>query len=360
MAAVDNPVHPDDDPVPVSIAELAAGAVSAELSLDIDNAPASPLMFLDLDRGTSQDEVDAALAWIESASTMITIGVTHGPCSTGVDRLAAATTLTITDTTPQGSTVRVDDVDVAVRAIAATVARAPRAAVALDGLLRLTSRSGVMVGLVAESLAYSMLLSGPEFAAWRRQRPTPRDRSDVTGPAVVLKREDKVLTVELDRPQRHNAFGREIRDGLIEALDLASSDDAIDRIVIRGRGRSFCSGGDLDEFGTARDVASAHLVRIDRSVGARIDRLRDRTTVEVHGACIGAGVELPSFASRVVARDDAYFRLPELSMGLVPGAGGTVSITRRIGRAHTAYLALSGTTIDAVTALRWGLVDEVL
>jgi enoyl-CoA hydratase/carnithine racemase len=79
----------------------------------------------------------------------------------------------------------------------------------------------------------------------------------------------------------------------------------------------------------------------------------------VHGACIGAGVELPAFAGRVVARPDATFRLPEVSMGLVPGAGGTVSIPRRIGRERFAPWALAGETIDATTALSWGLVDEI-
>jgi enoyl-CoA hydratase/carnithine racemase len=81
--------------------------------------------------------------------------------------------------------------------------------------------------------------------------------------------------------------------------------------------------------------------------------------VIVHGACVGAGVELPAFAGRVVARPDARFRLPEVAMGLVPGAGGTVSIPRRIGRQATALLALTGDTIDAPTALALGLVDEI-
>jgi enoyl-CoA hydratase/carnithine racemase len=79
----------------------------------------------------------------------------------------------------------------------------------------------------------------------------------------------------------------------------------------------------------------------------------------VHGACVGAGVELPAFAARVVARADARFWLPELGLGLVPGAGGTVSLPRRIGRQRTAWLALSGRPIDARTALAWGLIDEV-
>ena len=74
---------------------------------------------------------------------------------------------------------------------------------------------------------------------------------------------------------------------------------------------------------------------------------------------LGAGSELPAFARRVVAMEDAFFQLPEVAMGLVPGAGGTVSIPRRIGRQRTAYLALSGLRLDAATARRWGLVDEI-
>jgi enoyl-CoA hydratase/carnithine racemase len=81
--------------------------------------------------------------------------------------------------------------------------------------------------------------------------------------------------------------------------------------------------------------------------------------VEVHGACVGAGVELPAIAAPLRAREDARVLQPELSMGLVPGAGGTVSLPRRIGRQRTGWLALSGARIDARTALRWGLVDAI-
>jgi enoyl-CoA hydratase/carnithine racemase len=165
------------------------------------------------------------------------------------------------------------------------------------------------------------------------------------------------LRVTLNHPARHNCFSRQIRDGLVEAFELALLDRSIGCIRLAGRGRSFCSGGDLDEFGTAKDVSAAHLIRLDRSVAARADRCRSRLRAVLHGACIGAGIEIPSFAGRVEARDDAFFQLPELTMGLVPGAGGTVGITRRIGRWRTAYLALSGVRLDLATALAWGLVD---
>jgi enoyl-CoA hydratase/carnithine racemase len=122
----------------------------------------------------------------------------------------------------------------------------------------------------------------------------------------------------------------------------------------------FCSGGDLDEFGTVADPATGHLVRVTRSVGRAVHEVAARTTVHVHGPNAGSGVELAAFAGTVVAAPDATFVLPEVGLGLVPGAGGTVSLPRRIGRHRTAWLALTGATIDAELAQRWGLVDELV
>ena len=133
-------------------------------------------------------------------------------------------------------------------------------------------------------------------------------------------------------------------------------------VVLSGNGPSFCSGGDLAEFGTFADPASAHLARTRHSPALVLDeltaRLGRRCRAEVHGQVLGSGLEMAAFCGWVQSRPDAVFGLPELSLGLIPGAGGTVSITRRIGRWRTAYLVLCGQTIDPPTALRWGLVDE--
>lgn len=88
-------------------------------------------------------------------------------------------------------------------------------------------------------------------------------------------------------------------------------------------------------------------------------RLGRACRAEVHGRVLGSGLEMAAFCGWVAARHDSVFGLPELELGLIPGAGGTLSVTRRIGRWRTAYLVLSGRTIDAGTALAWGLVDEV-
>jgi hypothetical protein len=236
---------------------------------------------------------------------------------------------------------------------------APLAAMALVQLLRAGEGAEVEAALVLESLVYSTLQAGPEFAAWRASRPPPRARAPAAGPAVRARREGDALRVTLARPEKRNAFSIEMRDALVEALRVAVCDPGVREVVLDGDGPAFCSGGDLDEFGTLPDPATAHAVRTTRSAARLLAACAGRVRAEVHGACVGAGVELPAFAARVVARADATFWLPELALGLVPGAGGTVSLPRRIGRQRTAWLALSGRPIDAGTARRWGLVDEV-
>ena len=213
--------------------------------------------------------------------------------------------------------------------------------------------------LDAESLAYSTLLGGPEFAAWlgrRGPRPLPPPAEEEP---VLLRRDGDRLRVTLNRPQRRNAYGRELRDALVSALQFASWDESIHRVVLDGAGPSFCSGGDLDEFGTAPDPVTAHLVRTRAGAALPLHRVADRVEVRLHGACVGAGIELPAYAHRIVAAPDTRLRLPEIAMGLIPGAGGTVSIPRRIGRWRTLHLALAGDFIDAATATSWGLVDEI-
>jgi enoyl-CoA hydratase/carnithine racemase len=89
-------------------------------------------------------------------------------------------------------------------------------------------------------------------------------------------------------------------------------------------------------------------------------RCADRFAVEIDGACVGAGLELAAFAGRVTATRRSWFQLPELAMGIIPGAGGCVSLTRRIGRQRTALMVLSGRRIGARRALEWGLIDALV
>jgi enoyl-CoA hydratase/carnithine racemase len=242
--------------------------------------------------------------------------------------------------------------------LADVVARQPLAAVLLVQLLRHNARATVADGLLAESLAYSALQHSAGFRAWLAARRPRLPRTDDT-PPVLVSREGDVLHITLNRPRQRNAWSAAMRDALCEALHLLADDASLVRAVLAGAGTGFCAGGDLDEFGAAGDAAAAHVARTTRSAGALLYQLRDRVHVHVHGACVGAGIELPAFAGHVTARADAFFQLPEVAMGLLPGAGGTVSILGRIGRQRTAWLALGGHRIDAATALAWGLVDRI-
>jgi enoyl-CoA hydratase/carnithine racemase len=342
--------------VPLRTAEdLAAGA--DRLDLGPDGRPGVPLLLVDLD---SVD--DAAADTLEHAAEALTraggpvLGVRRSPWSVAAQRLAPHLDLTLTLLPdPPRYAVAVADLEGSVVRITRTVADSPRASTALCHVLRAGSGLAVPDALVVESLAYSMLLAGPEFRRWRDRHPR-REPPPVTEPVRLARVGDR-LTVTLNHPTRRNAYGRAMRDGLVEAFELAAADPTLREVHLVAAGPVFCSGGDLDEFGTTTDVGAAHLIRVGRSAAAALHRVADKVVVHLHGSCIGAGIEIPAFAARVTAASNTVVRLPELVMGLIPGAGGTVGIARRIGRWRTAYLALTGEPVTAATMLSWGLAD---
>lgn len=300
-----------------------------------------PWLLLNLDADAHGD-VDRIADWLRRAPVpTIAVGARGDApgiadaCDACVDALAQAGTLT------------------------AGIAHAPIAASVFTGLLRATEHLDLESALFAESLAYSTLQSGPEFARWRAGNPPGPAAPVDPGPAVIATREGDALALALNRPSNRNGMSVEMRDALLESLALVASDDSLRSVRISGRGKCFSTGGDLTEFGTAPDPATAHVVRALALPGRALAACADRADVRVHGACVGSGIEFPAFAARITATRDAWFQLPELKFGLIPGAGGCVSLPRRIGRQRTAWLVLSGRRIDAATALDWGLVDAL-
>ncbi|MGW0038001.1 enoyl-CoA hydratase/isomerase family protein [Gordonia sp. NPDC003376] len=260
--------------------------------------------------------------------------------------------------------VRVDSIDDSLAVIESGCTRMPITAATTADVFRVVNTDGdVRPALVTESLAYSTLQSGPEFAQWMAERGPTRIATDPEEP-VVYERDGDALRILFNRPYRHNAFTDAMRIRLLEALTVAQLDTSITDVEIRGAGRSFCSGGDLAEFGAFENPAASHLARTRHSPALALDALRgrlgSRCRAIVHGQVLGSGLEMAAYCGRVTAHRDARLGLPELSVGLVPGAGGTYSISRRIGRWRSAYLVLSGHSIDASTALEWGLVDDVV
>jgi len=238
------------------------------------------------------------------------------------------------------------------------VNHAPFAAMILVQQLRISQSLSITDALTSESFAYGTLQTGPEFNAWLARY----DKQDLplsNNPDIELDISGNTLSVKLNRPDTRNAIGTEMRDALCEALDLAIADTSISQLHLTGTGRVFSTGGAIEEFGQVPDPTTAHWVRSLRLPAWRLARLKDKLSIYVNGAAIGAGAEMAAFGQNVSASKQAWFQLPELKYGLIPGAGGTVSLPRRIGRQRTAYMALSMDKINAETALKWGLIDAI-
>lgn len=337
--------------------DLLLGAPAA--TVDGAGVVRQPLHFVDLGKGVPGHAVPQLLQALEARSSVV-IGVSPGCPEGAAAEVAQALDLTLiaAGPAPPPWAVLVDDTERTTALLQVAADRTPRAALVLGALLRATALLPGPIGLTAEASAYSALLAGPEHDAWLAHRGAPRPAADDGDERVAVHRQGDVLHVRLTRPLRRNAFDARMRRALTDALAVAEADPVL-AVRLSADGPVFSSGGDLDEFGTRADPATAWVVRTSDHPGATLLRLSQRTHVHVHGACAGAGVELAAFAGRLTADPGTTFRLPELSMGLLPGAGGTVSLTHRIGRWRTAWMALSGATVDAATAQLWGLVDGV-
>lgn len=233
----------------------------------------------------------------------------------------------------------------------------PHAASVAIQLLRSLEHLAPERALPLESFCYGLLQASAEHIAWLAAHAPAAP----TGPPgkIVVERRDSELRIALDRPAARNAIDRAMRDQLFDAATIAALDTEIAVVKLRAIGTCFSVGADLAEFGTTRDPATAHLIR-SRTLPAQALSIRAAALdVHVQGACVGAGLEMAAFAKRLTATPDAWFQLPELGMGLIPGAGGCVSVPRRIGKQRAALMILSGRRINAATALRWGLIDAI-
>lgn len=253
-------------------------------------------------------------------------------------------------------TVRHEDPLAAVETIRANGAANATAALAFDTLLRINATATVREGLIAESFAYSMVLAGADYRRWRADLPPQAPQTTSTPPAEV-RRDGNVVTIRI--PAQDGGCGLDPEAKATLARELHALGPDVAELRIRTEGPHFWDTDRPEGVLTAEGIASSHLRRMTGSLGVAAYPLRHRITARVPGNCIGTGLELAALANHVTATRDAVFQLPQLGMGLVTGDGGTVTLTRRLGRWRTAYLALSGATIDAATAYRWRLVDQL-
>ena len=169
---------------------------------------------------------------------------------------------------------------------------------------------------------------------------------------VTLRRSGKVLVVSVDNPPV-NALGVDVRRGLMSALDAAQSDVAVAAVLLVGASRNFIAGADIREFGLPPQPPALP------DVCHRIEACGKPVIAALHGAALGGGLEVALAAHYRLAVNGAKLGLPEVQLGLMPGAGGTQRAPRLIGAAPALELMLSGRHVGADEALALGLVDRL-
>jgi len=179
---------------------------------------------------------------------------------------------------------------------------------------------------------------------------------------VELRVEDQIATVLLNRPDKLNALTPEMLDDLDGVLAAVDADPAVRAVVVVSAGdRAFCVGADINRF-KVLDGASMwwHWTRRGHQVFDRLAGLRQPTLVAIDGHAFGGGLELALACDLRVVSENAQLGLTEVGLGTVPGWGGTQRLPAQVGATRAKQLVLTGTPIDASTALAWGLVNEVV
>lgn len=167
--------------------------------------------------------------------------------------------------------------------------------------------------------------------------------------------------VAINRPHFHNAIDAKAGSELIAAITEAAEDDAVRVIIITGAGQnSFVGGDDIRAMMNATPAQAEMLSRAAKAIHDTIRRCAKPIVAAVNGNCLGAGLELAIACDICIAARSASFGLPEIRLGIIPGGGGTVRLSRLIGAAATRALCLTGKAISAERTAALGLVHEVV
>jgi enoyl-CoA hydratase len=170
-----------------------------------------------------------------------------------------------------------------------------------------------------------------------------------------------VRTITVNRPDKLNALNRETLTELKVAFAAARDDDAVRVVVLTGAGpKAFVAGADITEFAEASPTQALAFSRHGQELMSAIERLGKPSIARINGFALGGGLELALACSLRVASESAKLGLPEVTLGILPGFGGTQRALRLAGRAATLELALTGATVDAARARELGLVNRVV
>jgi enoyl-CoA hydratase/carnithine racemase len=179
--------------------------------------------------------------------------------------------------------------------------------------------------------------------------------------AIYEKTEQGVAYVTLNRPQALNAFSVRMRDELFEILTAIKQDDEVRVAIFKGSGeKAFCAGADLKEFLTAPSVIKARKIRAVRDLWRLFLSMPQPLIAALHGYVLGSGIEIALFCDLRIASEEVVFGLPEVGLGILPGAGGTQTLPRILGIAGALDMLLTGRRLNGQEAYQMGLVNRIV
>jgi enoyl-CoA hydratase len=184
--------------------------------------------------------------------------------------------------------------------------------------------------------------------------------SEVTGGVLRLEVQDAVAVVTLHRPEVRNALNTALIDALWEVLPAVDADPQVRAIVLTGSDPAFCSGLDLAELSSGGQNARPRQQRDQVSVRGPLPPVVTPIVGAINGAAITGGLEMALNCDVLVASERARFADTHLRVGVMPGGGLTVLLPRRVGMGKALEMALTGTVVDAGTALACGLIDRLV
>jgi len=175
---------------------------------------------------------------------------------------------------------------------------------------------------------------------------------------ILTEQQGRVGIITLNRADRLNALNEQTMHDVVAAAEAFDADDGVGAIILTGAGRAFAAGADITEM-AGLDAAQA----AERRLFADWDRFAavgTPTIAAVNGFALGGGCEVAMMCDIIIAADSASFGQPEITLGVIPGIGGTQRLVRAIGKAKAMDLVLTGRRIPAEEAERWGLVSRVV
>src|SRR5690349_9793178 len=181
----------------------------------------------------------------------------------------------------------------------------------------------------------------------------------MTYQTILLEKRDRVGLITLNRPKALNALCAELVAELEQALNELESDPGIGAIVVTGSEKAFAAGADIKEM-KDRGFVDVFTSDFITKGWERLSQCRKPTIAAVAGYALGGGCELAMMCDLIVAAETAKFGQPEITIGTIPGAGGTQRLTRAVGKAKAMDMVLTGRMMDAAEAERSGLVARVV